>query len=164
MSIPNIGAEPEPTPKPKRKSRPRPQKPIRVITLDGREKVFGDTYAETLRSAEDDVLASINDLLDGTNENACVTAAAKLLDALEDRSTPERIRSKLEKHKQNAVDTLLRISRGEAYKPTARAQANAQLIKAMKNASEAVWPPDTTKAEWSTRMERAKELCAAVTT
>lgn len=148
-----------PQPKPKRK-RTIYRKPLKVITITGQEQVFGDTFNDTLKASEEDILRTFDDLFDSPDAGAAVTAAAKLLDALEDKGTPERMRDKLERKKQEALDTLVRVSKGAELKPSARAQANAQLMKVMKQSGESAWPPDTSKKEWVERMARAQELCA----
>jgi hypothetical protein len=132
-----------------------------MITLNSPQEVFG----KALQDSEDEVVVSMKELinsdLDGkqANEAAKVTAAIKVIDLLEDRTTPAKLLQKLEKLRYDAVDALRDVVNNGSV-AAARANAGAYLLKAIKVAAPAAWPPDDKAPEFLERMQKANMMCA----
>lgn len=153
----------DPSPKPK-VTRRRKREPVVIIVSDGvggserLELEAPDEFTEALKASEAQVLENLGDLVDDDNENAATTACVRLLDAIQDKSTPELLRSKLSKHKMKAFRRLLCISTGGDV-AAARANASAYIVKLQKVYAPAAWPPNTNDPAFKERLQKAEEMC-----
>ncbi len=149
--------------RPKRRVKPYP-----CVTKDGQVLVFelADTeFAQALKESEDEVIIAMGKLIRAkpkgkpVNETAQLTAAIKVLDLLADKDTPGGLLEKLEGLRHPALDALRDIVNFGAV-AAARAGAGAYLLKAIKTAAPASWPPDISKEDWTKRMKNAEQLCS----
>jgi len=153
-------------PRKRRKALPRP---LEITTHDGITMTLNDPaslFGDALKATEKDAIRALEDLIDmdlkecdGKNEMAKVSAAMRVLDLLSDKETPKAMMEKLEPLRHPAVDALQDVAINGAV-ASARTNAGAYLLKAIRAAAPSVWPPDTTRPDWQDRMEKANKVCA----
>lgn len=149
------------TDKPKRK-RNRPA-PIVIVSdgMGGGETIrleAPDEFAEALKASERQVLESLGDLIDDTNENAATTACIRLLDVIQDKTTPGGLRDKLMKHRMAAFHRLVSIATSGQV-AAARSNAASYCVKLQKTHAPAAWPPNVNEPEFRNRLSKAEEMC-----
>lgn len=125
-----------------------------IIDINTPEQIF----LEELRDSQSDIIASIKLGLEGDHEPARVTNAAKVLEALDDPRTPEVFRPKLEDLRPLAMDSLMAVSKGGKV-ASARAQANAILLRAMRGIGRLDWPPNEQDPIFAQRYETMLTIC-----
>lgn len=148
-------------PKPKRRrNRPAPV----IIVADGMgggevvQLSAPDEFAEALKASEQQVLESLGDLVDDQNENAATTACIRLLDVIQDKSTPGQLRDKLLKHRMSAFRRLVSIAT-DGLVAAARSNAASYCVKLQKTHAPAAWPPNVNAPEFQTRLTQAEAMC-----
>jgi hypothetical protein len=135
---------------------------LHAESLDGDVYEFNSPeqiFLQELKGNESTIVASIKKGLTGKHEPSRITNCAKVLEALDDPKTPDSIRPKLQLLRPLVMSTLLTISeKGKVM--SARAQANAIYLRAMRGIGRLDWPPDTRDEAWKERFNKVIDMCA----
>lgn len=118
-----------------------------------------ESIANLIRESEPEVVASFADLINDKNETAAVNACIKVLEMVQDKGTPARLRELAMDLLEPAIERLKQVS-SDGTVGTARVNATGALMKQMRLNYADHWPPDVKLAKWKKRMKKAYELCA----
>lgn len=144
-----------------RSRQPKAPEVIQVISDTGDIQELNtpeQIFLEHLRDSEDKILDSIKKGLTGKHEPARVTNAAKVLEAIDDPNTPDRLRPKLDALRPLVMKAVMEVSQ-KGKVASARAQANALWLRAMRSIGKLNWPPDEYDPLWKVRFDECIKIC-----